>query len=148
MTSSRETASGEERPPTRVTLAWTGRALVFEGGAEGGPRVTVDSAASEGASPMSMLLLSLAGCMGIDVVAILEKSRVPLKTLVVDVEGDRAAEAPRRFHRIRMVYRLAGPGAEHRARVERAVELSRDRYCSVLHSLRTDIDIDLRIEPA
>jgi putative redox protein len=129
-----------------VRLEWTGRGLVFEGSAHEGPRVVLDSDGREGPSPTQALLLSLAGCMGVDVVMILEKSRVPVQSLSVEVEGDRAEEVPRRFTSIRMVYRIAGPGEENRKKVERAVDLSRDRYCSVLHTLRTDLDWEIRVD--
>jgi putative redox protein len=97
---------------------------------------------------MEGLLLSVAGCMGIDVVMILEKGRVPLETLSVEVEGDRAPEPPRRFTAIRMTYHITGPSPEDATKVQRAVDLSRDRYCSVLHSLAKDIDLDIRVELA
>lgn len=128
-----------------VRLDWTGEGLRFEGGAPGGPQVQVDSDGKAGPSPMQSLLLSLAGCMGVDVVMILEKSRVPVESLAVEVEGDRRAEPPRRFTAIRMTYHITGPGPDDRNKVQRAVDLSRDRYCSVLHSLRTDLDIQVRI---
>ena len=61
---------------------------------DGGPQVTLDSGAVEGLSPTQYLLLSLAGCMGIDVKLILDKSRVPLETMVVKVMGERALTDP------------------------------------------------------
>jgi putative redox protein len=95
---------------------------------------------------MDALLLAVASCMGIDVVMILQKGRVPLTSLEVDVEGDRAGEAPRRFTALRIAYRIGGLEVAHRERAQRAVDLSRDKYCSVLHSLRPDADIDIRID--
>jgi putative redox protein len=92
-----------------------------------------------------MLLLSLAGCMGIDVIDILNKSRVPVEELRVEVEGDRAPEPPRRFVSIRLTYHVRGPGEEDRSKLDRAVQLSRDKYCSVLHTLRPDLELDVRI---
>jgi len=120
--------------------------LVFLGGAPGGPEVVVDSDGKAGPSPTQTLLLALAGCMGVDVVMILEKSRVPVESLSVEVEGDRREEAPRRFTSIRLVYRVKGPADEDQSKLERAVELSREKYCSVLHTLRPDLSVDVRIE--
>lgn len=134
------------RAPSRVVLRWSGDGLVFHGGADGAPEITLDSGATAGPSPTQLLLLSLAGCMGVDVRLILEKARVPVELLEVDVEGDRATEAPRRFEAIRLRYRLRGPTETDQAKVDRAIQLSRDKYCSVLHSLRPDIDIDVRVE--
>jgi putative redox protein len=94
---------------------------------------------------MDALLLALAGCMAVDVLTILEKGRVPVESLEVEVEGDRPDRPPRRFTALRMEYRVRGPGVEHQAKLERAVALSRDTYCSVYHTLRPDLDVDIRI---
>ncbi|HSM62170.1 MAG TPA: OsmC family protein [Longimicrobiales bacterium] len=130
---------------SRVTLRWTD-ALVFEGGADGGPQIRLDSAGRAGPSPTQLLLLSLAGCMGVDVRMILEKSRVPVEALEVVVEGDRRDEPPRRFLAIRLTYRIRGPAPGDRDKLQRAVDLSRDKYCSVLHTLRPDLDLEIAIE--
>lgn len=130
----------------RVRLAWAGDDLVFHGGPEEGPLVTMDGNGKEGAAPMNLLLLSLAGCMGIDIKMILEKSRVPLEGIEIDVVGERAPEPPRRYLSIELVCRVQGPTAVDVAKVVRAVELSRDKYCSVLHSLDPATDIQVRVE--
>lgn len=132
----------------KVQLRWVGEGLVFRGGVDGGPETTIDSGGSEGASPTQQLLLSLAGCMGVDVVLILQRSRVPLEALDVEVIGERADSEPRKFVAIELVYRLKGPGPEHEPRLQRAIELSRDKYCSVLHSLHPDIAFSIRVERA
>jgi putative redox protein len=108
----------------------------------------MDSDGEAGPSPTQTLLLSLAGCMGVDVRMILEKSRVPVESLEIDVEGDRVENPPRRFRSLRLTYRLRGPGDGDQGKLERAVELSREKYCSVLHTLRPDLDLDVRIERA
>lgn len=130
----------------RVSLRWTGEGLRFEGGRPEGPSLQLDSAGQAGPSPMDALLLAVAGCMGIDVVMILEKGRATPTSLEVDVEGDRAADVPRRFTDLRLVYRIGGLAPEHRDRAQRAVDLSRDKYCSVLHTLRPDLELQIRIE--
>lgn len=126
-------------------LEWTGEALVFQGGHAPGLEVVVDSAGKAGGSPMDYLIVSLAGCMAIDVLMILEKSRVPVEALSVEAFGDRTESEPRRYTSLRLVYEVTGPGAEHQPRLDRAVALSRDKYCSVLHSLRPDIDLKIEI---
>lgn len=131
-----------------VRLRWTGRDLVFRGGTDDGPEVVVDGGSKEGASPMELLLLSVAGCMAIDVKLILEKSRVPLESMEVDVVGERAETDPKRFLSIELVYRLSGPKEEHDAKLQRAIDLSKDKYCSVLHTLDPSIDVGIRIERA
>ena len=129
----------------KVRLRWT-EGLTFVGGADGGPEITTSSGGGAGPSPTQLLLLSVAGCMGIDVKDILEKSRVPVSALEVEVDGDRREDPPRRFTAIRLTYRVRGPGDEDQAKLQRAIDLSRDKYCSVLHTLNPDLDLDIRIE--
>jgi len=130
----------------KVYLRWSGEDLRFEGGRPDGPSIQLDSAGEAGPSPMDALLLGVAGCMGIDVAMILEKGRTPLTSLEVDVEGDRSSEVPRRFTAIRIRYLLGGLDAGHHEKARRAVDLSREKYCSVLHSLRPDVDLEIRID--
>ncbi len=129
-----------------VSLRWTGQGMAFEGGAPGAVRIPLDSDGVTGPSPMDALLLSLAGCMGIDILMILQKGRVPVDGLELELSGDRAPDPPRRFTRIVMVVKVAGPAAEHQARIQRAVDLSRDTYCSVFHTLRTDLEVEIVIQ--
>lgn len=95
---------------------------------------------------MDSLLLSVAGCMALDVQVILEKSRVPLTGIEVEAVGERASTHPRRYTRVRLAYRLEGLGEEHRAKLDRAIELSREKFCSVLHSLREDIEFEIEAQ--
>jgi putative redox protein len=128
-----------------VTLRWTGRGLVFRGGRVGGgaaPEAVVDGDGAEGPSPMQTLLLALAGCTGADVVDMLGKMRVRLEGLDVRVEGERAPEAPRRYTAVHLHFVARGLAAEAEPSLRRAVELSREKYCSVLHTLRTDVVVE------
>ncbi len=128
-----------------VEVRWD-EALRFQTVGRGGVPVTVDGDGNAGPSPVEMLLMGLASCMGADVVDFLRKMRVPLTGLVVRAEGDRRPEPPRRFTAIRLSYRVEGVASEDQDKLQRAVDLSRDTYCSVLHTLRPDLDIDVRIE--
>jgi putative redox protein len=128
----------------QVRLAWTGEGLVFRGGADGGPQVTIDSHGVEGPSPTHTLLVALAGCMAVDVKMILEKSRVPVEAIEVEAIGVRAESAPRKFLSITLTYDVRGPGEDDDKKVQRALDLSRDKYCSVLHSLDPGIQIEIR----
>jgi putative redox protein len=129
-----------------VHLSWTGTDLQFEGGPGDGPRISIDGASETGPAPMELLLLSLAGCMAVDMKVILEKSRVALNGMEVELEGERAPEDPKRYVALRMTFRLDGPQEADEGKVARAVELSRDKYCSVFHTLRPDIDVEIRTE--
>ena len=131
----------------QIRLKWAGEGLVFRGGPDDGAQIVVDSASEQGQSPMQLLLMALAACMAIDVRIILEKSRVPVDTLEVEAVGVRAEEVPKRFVSVRLTYKLGGPGPAHQAKLDRAIELSREKYCSVLHTLDPELDLDIRVEP-
>lgn len=128
-----------------VEVQWEG-GLRFEAMGRSGMPVTTDGDAAAGPSPMEMLLIGLAGCMGVDVVDILKKMRVPLSGLTVRAEGDRRSDPPRRFTAVRLVYRAEGVAESDLAKLQRAVDLSRETYCSVLHTLQPDLDLAVRIE--
>jgi putative redox protein len=127
-----------EKPPTLVELVWE-HDLVFAG-KSGDARMTLDSASAEGPSPMQALAFGLAACMAMDVVHVLRKGRRDLRGLRVDLTGVRETEQPRRFTRIELRFTVTGTIAPEY--IERAVQLSRDKYCSVWHSLRQDIQLD------
>ncbi len=97
------------------------------------------------ASPMELLLVSLAGCTGVDVVAILEKMRQPLDRFEVVAEGFRAPEHPRVYTEVDVVYRAWGDGLKP-AKLRRAVELSEGKFCSVSAMLKPTVRINVRIE--
>jgi putative redox protein len=129
-----------------VSLQWLGETLRFHGGTVGGPQVVVDGSNADGPSPVAALLLGLGGCMAADVVDIATKMRLPLTGLSLVLEGDRRAEPPRRFTAIRMKFLVSGMAAADEPQLRRAIDLSRETYCSVLHSLRDDIPIEIDLE--
>ncbi|HEX6307015.1 MAG TPA: OsmC family protein [Longimicrobiales bacterium] len=129
-----------------VALAWTGAARQLRGGRVGGPEIVLDSDGAAGPSPPTALVLALAGCMAVDVLDITEKMRVPLSGLRVVVEGDRRPDPPRRFTALRQKFIASGVSAEDEPKVRRAIDLSREKYCSVLHSLREDIVLSFELE--
>jgi len=128
-----------------VQLTWTGEGQVFDVGLAHGVQLPIDGDRHQGASPMDQLLASVGACMAIDVLVILEKSRVPLTALRLVAEGERRDDEPRHFVSLALRYEVSGPAPEHQAKLERAVELSRDKYCSVLHTLRPDLDVTIDI---
>lgn len=83
-----------------------------------------------GSSPMELLLISLAGCTAMDVISILQKKRQAVTDFQVKVEGDRAEDHPKLYTNIRVHYVVRGRDISPDA-VERAIELSTDKYCSV-----------------
>jgi putative redox protein len=125
------------KPPIETTLVWED-ALTFRA-TSGQSAFTLDSKGVAGPSPMQSLLASLAGCMAIDVVMILQKGRHPLTALEAKLVGQRADEEPRRYTAITLHFVVTGDVPA--AAIERAIELSHDKYCSVWHSMRQDLDL-------
>ena len=125
-----------------VRLTWSGTAMRFSGqGTDpASPPIVVDGDGEVGPGPMQVLLLAAAACTGSDVVSILAKMRVTLRRFVVDVTGTRRDEEPRRYTAIRFRFALDGAGLDQ-AKAERAVNLSLEKYCSVVSSLAPDIAI-------
>lgn len=116
-----------------VTCTWTGgRRFVHR--SHTGHALVTDTPAEHGGggtapSPMELVVMGLAGCTAVDVASILEGMRQPLRALTVSAGFERADDHPRVFTRIALHYRLEGDLDP--ARVERAVALSQDKYCSV-----------------
>ena len=127
------------KPPTVVELVWE-HDLVFAG-KSGEASMILDSSSQAGPSPMQALAFGLAACMAMDVVHILKKGRHDLRGLRADLVGTRANEEPRRFTAVTLRYTVTGTVPNDQ--VARAIELSRDKYCSVWHSLRQDIAFDV-----
>lgn len=138
--------SQETRPTeTKIaTLAWR-RGMLFETEAPGGT-IRLDGKAREGASPVVALLMAAAACSGSDIVMILEKMRIELTELSVEVQGLRRGEDPRRYLSLHFIYRIRGAGLDEQ-KARRAIDLSLEKYCSVTASLAADIpvtyDVDL-----
>jgi putative redox protein len=97
--------------------------------------------AGEGFRPMELMLLSLAGCTGMDVISILQKKRQPVERFEVLVHGERAEDHPRVFTHLTVTYRLHGKGIDPAA-VERAIELSSTKYCPAQAMLSRGATID------
>jgi putative redox protein len=123
----------------RVTLSWR-QGLRFEGEEPGGPFTAIDGDNVAAPGPMSTLLLAAASCSGSDVVVILEKMRVQLRELRIEVAGVRRDQEPRRYVSIHFDYHLKGEGLDE-SKARRAIDLSLENYCSVIHSLAPDIGI-------
>jgi putative redox protein len=123
------------KPPLVAELLWT-EGLRF-GATSGGTAVVVDGDGRAGPSPMQLAAVGLAGCMAADVVEILTRGRHPLSALRVRLTGERAPDPPRRFVGIALHFHVSG--AVPPEAVGRAIALSREKYCSVWHSMRPDI---------
>jgi putative redox protein len=129
-----------------VSVRWRD-GLVFEGGPAGRPAVVVDGNSTEATSPVELLLVAAATCTASDIVGILEKMRVKLRVLEIGVRGTRREEQPRRYTAIHFDLTVAGEGADE-TKVRRAIDLSIEKYCSVLASLAPDIPVDYAVRIA
>lgn len=124
-------------------LDWTS-GMSFTAPGPGGTTVVIDGEGQAGPGPMVALLLAAGACSGSDVVSILEKMQVTLRSFTIDVTGKRNEDYPRRYNALTMVFRLSGDGLTQ-AKADRAVELSVTKYCSVVLSLHPDIAITTEV---
>jgi putative redox protein len=120
-----------------VAETGSGHALIVDGAAEAGGRNT-------GPRPMELVLAGTATCTAFDVVWILKKARQAVTECVVEAEAERAAEEPKVFTRIHLRYRISGEGLD-RAQVERAVKLSKEKYCSATLMLAKTAEITFEV---
>jgi len=121
------------------------RDLYFMGMTQRGYEVEFDPKYEEGCSPTETLLLSLAGCIAIDLVSMLRKMRCDVATCEIDVEGARNLEPPQYYKSMSMMIHISGDGITPK-KIDRAISLSRDKYCSVYHSLRKDMELKIEYE--
>ncbi len=129
-------------PVVKATLSWD-RDLIFVGRTNEGYEIEFDAHVQWGCKPTDALLLSLAGCMAIDVVMFLNKMKVEIANLKIDIIGERNPTPPQYFKAIEMILHIAGTNLDPK-KVERAISLSHEKYCSVYNSLRKDIDIKVK----
>jgi putative redox protein len=118
-----------------LSLVWRG-GLHFTN-APGSPAVELASSAQGVASPPQALAYAVMACMAMDVVYVIEKARHTLAAMTVRFDGERAPQPPRRFVTMTIHFEIAGDVPEEA--VDRAIALSREKYCSVWHTIRPDV---------
>lgn len=116
----------------------SGHAVVVDGAPEAGGR-------NLGMRPMEMVLAGTAACTAFDVVWILKRARQPVADCVVEAEAERAPVEPKVFTRIHLRYAVAGRGLDRR-QVERAVRLSKEKYCSATIMLGQSAEITYDVD--
>ena len=134
------------KPPTIIDLAWTSGLQFAVSSASPNSALTIDGDSRAGPSPVQALAYALASCMASDIVHILTKGRHAVSALSARLVGHRAQEDPHRFLRVELHFTVGGAAAGDA--IERAIALSREKYCSVWHSMRTDIDFRVTFERA
>lgn len=125
----------------KSTINWDGK-MQFTGNNPSGHKLIMDAAEdiggeNKGSRPMELLLNAVAGCTGIDIISILTKMRLTPEAFKMEVTGDRAEDHPKKFTQIHIHYSFEGEIPEEK--VIRAIQLSKDKYCSVTHSLSAKI---------
>jgi len=129
---------------TPVSVEWQHEGLLFEATTPHGT-IALASALDEpgnGVTPMETLATALGACTAMDVASILVKMRQPLEGFRVEVSGERAEEHPKKFLSLEVVYHLKGDLDERK--VERAIGLSEERYCSVAATIKPAVPITSR----
>ncbi|RLL43725.1 OsmC family peroxiredoxin [Oceanobacillus piezotolerans] len=125
----------------KANITWNGK-VAFSGDTPSGHKIKIDGAEqiggqNDGARPMELLLHSLAGCTGINVINILQKMRLEPTSFQLEADGERDETPPKKFTSINLHFELEGDLPEDK--VIRAIKLTNEKYCSVAHSLSTPI---------
>lgn len=116
----------------------SGHSVILDGAPEAGGR-------NMGFRPMEMLLLGLGGCSAFDVMMILKRGREKVTDCVVELDGERATTDPKVFTKISLRYIITGHALD-RKKVERAVSLSAEKYCSASAMMAKTATIEHSIE--
>ena len=138
--------------PKDARVIWQ-NGLAFEGTAGSGFSVRLDTSPDEGGgsgfSPLELVLVGLAGCTAMDVISILKKKRQDVAGFEVRAHGLRADDHPKVFTNITLEYIVRGHNIDPKA-LERSIELSETKYCSVMGTLKkaTNISTTYRVEEA
>lgn len=115
---------------TEINATWKGENTFVGQNAAGGTVQMGNLDGKPGVGPMQLLLVALAGCTGMDILSILQKKRTDLKEMQVRVSGKRADDYPMIWTHIHINYLLWGNTIKPKD-VEKAIELSEKKYCSV-----------------
>jgi putative redox protein len=134
---------------SKARIKWVQDAT-FIGESGSGHSVVMDGAPDDGGRdlgirPMEMLLLGLGGCSGIDVVLILRRGREQVTDCVIEIDAERATTDPRVFTKIVMKYVVTGRTLDPK-KVERAIKLSAEKYCSASATIGKTAQIEHAFE--
>jgi|WetSurMetagenome_2_1015567.scaffolds.fasta_scaffold195721_2 putative redox protein len=115
-----------------------------------GHKIVIDAAnefggENNGPRPKALLLLSLAGCSGMDVVSLMEKMRINYSDFKIIVEGNLNEDHPKKYNSITLKYIVTGKDIEIE-KIEKAIKLSEEKYCGVWATLKPGVKIDYKIE--
>lgn len=122
-----------------ITTLWRGN-MVFESDNPRWPSIMMDASkdfggTNSGMAPKAMMLSSLAGCSGLDVVSVLNKMKVKIDDFKIIVEGELTQEHPKYYHKVSVDYHFYGKDLKE-AKIKKAVNLSVEKYCGVIEMFR------------
>jgi putative redox protein len=137
-----ESKTGNLKPDLVLDLEWQGDNRLR--GRTAGVEIVMDSPPTAGPNPVQTLAFALAACMAMDVLLVIQRGRFELEALTAHLVAERAPGDPRRILKVDLRFVLKGPIPPDR--IERAIQLSRDKYCSVWHSMREDIALTTSFE--
>lgn len=132
---------GKINPVNKATLTWD-KDLIFLGRTPRGFELDFDAEAQWGCIPTESLLLSIAGCLAIDVVSFVTKMKAKITKFRIDIAGQRNPTPPQYYTDVEMVIHIAGENITPK-KLDRAIALSQEKYCSVYHSLRKDLRVSV-----
>lgn len=131
-----------------VTTIWN-KNMQFETDNPSGNKVLIDTSEDNGGNnsglaPKAMMLSSLAGCSGLDVVSLLKKMRINVDDFKMDVTGELTEEHPKYYHTVKVDYHFTGANLDEE-KITKAVNLSVEKYCGVMEMFRRFADIKIAI---
>ncbi len=126
------------------SLEWE-KDLIFNARTQMGYEVEFDANLQWGCSPTETLLMSVAGCMAIDVFFFLKKMRADISSFKIDFEGTRKPDPPQYYKSIDLNIKVTGKSLTPK-KLDRAISLSHDKYCSVYNALRNDIEVKVNYD--
>jgi putative redox protein len=133
---------------TKATARWTGTKVLFDIEAESGHTAQIDESTGFGDDaamrPTEMLLGALGGCTGLNAVLLLKKFKQPLRSLEVEVEGDRHEEWPKAFKQIQITFHCTWDGDIDKKLVDQAIDMACNRYCPIHATLSDGVKIEHR----
>lgn len=123
---------------TQISARWTGEALNYTGIDSIGKEIPMGG--KEGFRPSQLMLMGLAGCMGMDVLSILQKKRQEVTDVEIQVTGHNPDDYPKPYHTVEIAFTVHGHDIDSKA-VERAIDLSIKKYCIVGQTLQREVEL-------
>jgi putative redox protein len=129
-------------PVNKGSLSWE-KDLIFHARTQRGEEIDFDAQAQWGCIPTESLLLSVAGCMAIDCISFLTKMKAVITNFKIDITGERNPTPPQYYKHMEMVIHISGENITPK-KMDRVISLSQGKYCSVYHTLRKDLKVDVK----